>query len=650
VTESQINLAVVGLYASYLFIPGYLLLTCWGAIRDRFLLSFALSLSLIVFSLTLCSLLNTEIIVWIIVLHVLIFLSAGSARVISQKQRRLNSLVRNEPPSENWSQETTGLILLLMVVATYHTIAGPYTEIPSDIWKHLARIGAAAGAIESNLLNDALLLPTNTLHNSSIYSIHAVVTKILEITPLDLVFPITLFTTCVFSGTLYCFSLNILENFDLSSRARVIGSLTGAILTFATLGTATFAYARYYAYFPTIFAIPLLFASATLLLDFLLRSAASAQKLLLLPVLLTTAWYIHRQEALLTVVLLFSIVFVRAIRSYLPNSNLSSRLRARAQTSGAICILLLALFLIYTFSTRTMNSWDHTPHVVDAGRFLSILHGFPIDNPTFRFWDTLGYFGLAVYGWSVLKWRIIVRSDFLTAGALLPLVTNLNPLYAVFFLHFGTASTLWRTAYLMPLGLMAATLITVTFFSERKKWTLLRRLATYATIGTLIIAIAPWNFQGYFNRTSRIPSLLSIDQTSGIGLWHDLISEVQEVQNHRYITRIITDSVTRFVLYSATRGKIYSWAMKEYFPAHKVDFKHDFRTSDFSNTLLIINKRNGVITQSAQHAGHWPSRILQVARSYPRDLERFIAQHPDNFELLWHRNRIRMYLIHPFIR
>jgi len=295
-----------------------------------------------------------------------------------------------------------------------------------------------------------------------------------------------------------------------------------------------------------------------------------------------------------------------------------------------------------------MNPWSNTPHVVDVGMFVPPLSGLPIDNPLFRFWDTIGYFGIGVYIWIVLRWKSLAKSDFLSASMIIPFFTNLNPFFAVLYLHFGPATGLWRTAYLIPSGIMAATLFTLVFLSSPIQKQIRPRWTDYLLVTALILSLAPLHYQNHFNRTSRLPSLLPVYESSGSGLWSDVIHAITEIQAERDIRRIITDSVTKFVLYSATRNQIWPWAHNSYFPKHINDYKEDFLTSDFTQSLLVINKRNGRLTNSARYAGHWPPNTLKVSQNYPQDLDDFIATYPDKFELLWSATDIKIFLMHPF--
>ena len=639
------NITTALIYGIYLVLPGYIVLSCTGTHRHKFLLSIGISISIVVLTLVPIYWIKGGISLWLGILHLVIAAVIAGVRLfptLYPNQKIGKVLLSPLVPKRFYG---LGFIFLLVSFGVYHVIVGPYTEIPSDFWKHLSRVG-----VESSLMVDGILghSSTSKLGSSPIYVIHAIVASLLGINPLELVAPVTLVTSCLFLGSIYWFTLGLLDRFGLGVSSRVAGALLAAALTFMTLGTASFSYVRYYAYFPTIFAFPRIYATIAISLDFLERPRINGWQLLLIPVFLVTMWLIHRQEVLLTLILMGGIVFVRGIRSYVPAVGMSTTLKRRARSSLQLCLALLAFVTIYAFTTRAMGPWGHTPHVVDTGLIFPALTGLPIDNPFFRFWDTLGYFGLGVYAWFLLRWKTLVRSDFLSAGMLMPLLTNFNPLYAVLFLHFGTETSLWRTAYLMPLGIAAAILFTVTFLSKSARQTTGQQITAFFIMSSLIMSLIPWHYQDRFNRTSRIPSLLPVHETSGAGLWHDLIKAVDQIQAKREVRRIITDDVTRFVLYSATRGQVWWWTEREYFPNHREDYQEDFLTSDFTHSLLVINKRNGVLTNSAQYAGHWSPDILKVSRNYPHDLDEFIATYPDYFELLWSAADVKIYLMHPF--
>ena len=90
----------------------------------------------------------------------------------------------------------------------------------------------------------------------------------------------------------------------------------------------------------------------------------------------------------------------------------------------------------------------------------------------------------------------------------------------------------------------------------------------------------PLKFQDTYNRTSKIPSLMAVNEKSGANLWKDLIVSIEEIQKNNNVRRIITDEITTFVLYAATRGQINWWTDHEYFPKHTDDYQEDLLSSD----------------------------------------------------------------------
>ena len=164
-------------------------------------------------------------------------------------------------------------------------------------------------------------------------------------------------------------------------------------------------------------------------------------------------------------------------------------------------------------------------------------------------------------------------------------------------------------------------------------------------IGLLVVSQVPIDLQGLYNRTSRIPSLQPVNNQSGAALWGDLIEAVEKIQEDRLVKRIITDETSRFVLDAATKGRVSPWVDHVYFPRYNRYYGEDFISSDFSHSLLIINRRNGYETASAQHSRHWPNNILKVSRHYPNDIDQFISDHTEHFSLLWSTDDIKIYMM-----
>ncbi len=643
----MITLMCAGLiYGIYLVVPGWLAVSLIEHTRNRFLLSYAVSLMILTGTLVPVLLLNYSPLQWLILLHVVILFFALAS--IYRWKSSESSFANKTLAKKLASPHCMGTLILLGGFSIYHLIVGPFTEVPSDFWKHLARVNNIFLNLDPIATWQASGAKPLTGQENPIYLTHAIIAQILGVKPLDLILPATWAIGTIFLLGFLFFTYELLGDFALGRNARVSGGVGAALITVLAFGTATFSYVRYYGYFPAIFSFPLVLTSVAVLTDYLKQDKPlSLWQWSLIPLLLLTMWMTHRQEAYFAVLLLTIMVILSGIQSYRTPIQYKSRKLATRKSilwiTVAVCILSSALILL----TREITPWKHTPHVVDAGVYLPFLKGMPLDNPTFRLWDTIGFFGLTTLFWALYRWKTVSQSNFLLAGIFIILTTNLNPFYAEIFLRIDMPSTLWRTAYLFPVGIMAAVLVTTVFFSRNHNRIGRKTAVDIMFALLLIVSLLPWSSHEYYNRTSRLASLSSVDHASGAYLWQDLIEAVYHIQDERPIRRILTDSTTRFILYSATRGEIRHWTDREYFPAHRKDYETDFLLSDYTNTLLVINHRNGIKTNSARHAGHWPSDILLVSKMYPDDLVEFIHQHPHLFDLLWTSGDINVYLMHP---
>ena len=109
---------------------------------------------------------------------------------------------------------------------------------------------------------------------------------------------------------------------------------------------------------------------------------------------------------------------------------------------------------------------------------------------------------------------------------------------------------------------------------------------------------------------------------------------------------MITDSITNYVLSSATKhgGK---GEPKERWQQRRGLFGGDYKDRLLyygrDNSLLIINQRDGSLSETGKRSGHWWSDVLKVSQLYPRDLVQFVEERPDDFRKLWNNNNIVIY-------
>ena len=629
------DLAICGFYLVALFSPGYALSLLIPMHRHRFLFSYCFSFSLLVLFHYFFTFLERDISILGTYLGIFIIAASLILIVTFRALTRRKSSIIDQP-------KTSAFVVAVLLVAfsSYHFFVGPYTEIPSDYWEHLARV---IQLLQANAPTDqlgqthSLIMPAGG--DNFVYYLHASASLIFDLPPLHLSRGATLATSLVFLGSVYFFSLFLVEQTSLTSGEKYATAILATIFTFLTFGTATFSYLRYYSFFPTIFAFPLVFGSVILFMEYLSKKSFPLRYLVAFPFLLASMLLTHKQEGMFSVILVVGLTlfnFVRTFRTRFSKHSLHNRARWLFLSSA----ILTSLVLSYALFTRPMGDWGYTPHMLNLGELNSRLNNIPIVNPGFRFWDTLGFFGLFVYLAYFINIRFFRDFDYVNFAMMIPVFTIFNPIYSIIFLHIADSHVLWRVSYLMPLPFVASFLLVSLSTKGRGKS---RSSYIPATAWFLLFALSimPFKVLDGYNRTSRIPSLLPVDLVAGAGLWKDLILEVAQINKKMAIRNIITDSTTRFVLYSAVRGE--GHRDRNYFPINNSSYKTDFRESDFSKHLLIINRRDGFVTGSARLSGHWPQNTLLVSDQYPDEIDSFINENADRFSLLWEADQIRVF-------
>ncbi len=630
------DLAICGFYLVVLLSPGYALSLLIPIQRHRFLFSYCFSFSLLVLSHYSISFLDKDI--SIVGTYLGIFVITACLILIVT----LKTLTWRKHPIIDQTKISSFVVAVLLVIfSAYHFFVGPYTEIPSDFWEHLARVTQLLQAQSSTDLGRTHNLVIPVMGGNFVYYLHGFASLIFNVSLLDLSRGATLATSIIFLGSVYFFSLFLVEKASFGTKRKHVVAVLTATLTLLTFGTATFSYVRYYSFFPTIFAFPLVFGSVILFMEYLSKKNFPLRYLFAFPFLLASMLLTHKQEGMFSVILVVGIIFfnfARTFRTRFSDHSVHNRARWLLLTST----ILISLALFYVLFTRPMSNWGHTPHILSLGEIDSRLSNVPIVNPGFRFWDTLGFFGLLVYLSYLFYLRIFRDFDYINFAMMIPVLTIFNPLYPMIFLHITSSEVLWRVSYLMPLPFVASFLI-VSLFPKGNERSRSSYIPVTAWLLLFALSIMPFKFLETYNRTSRIPSLVSVDLIAGSDLWGDLIREVSQISSRMTVRDIITDSTTRFVLYSTVRGEAHR--DNSYFPINNSLYRKDFRESDFSKHLLIINRRDGLITGSANFSGHWPQNTLLVSSRYPDDIDMFIDENADRFSLLWKADRIRVFAI-----
>ena len=642
ITSYYPNVLTIVIYTTYLFLPGYFIVYLFNIRKHKFLLSYAISLTLLVVTQLPFRWVEGPVSYWVWSLNLIIASLALGTIYTFFTRVGLESAQQHT----KFSSTNLGLILIIATFALYHYIVGPYTEIPSDFWEHLARVNIALNAVVNDKFNSPISTLAQTVgHIDFIHFLHAKVGHAIKHPPLTSISGSTLVPSVIFLSSIYLFTVLLLERSSLSTRLIIFAAILSTLLTITSFGTATFSYIRYYAYFPTIFCFPIFFLCISLLLEFLVDQHTRLTRLYLIAIFLMTMALVHTQEAMFTVIVMVGITVWRTIRLSISHTTCSQSVFRRHVWSSLLSILVIVILTSVILILKNPAPWGHTPHVISLTDPFSNHRGLPIANPTFRFWDTLGYFGIVVYIFYLLNVKYFRGNDYINVSMLTPLLTHFNPVFALLFLHLGSSTTLWRTSYLMPLSITASLLIVFFIDQLANHRHHYRRVMLGALLALILLSLLPFSIQDNPNRTSRLSSLFAVDKSAGANLWSDLIVEISRIKLVQPIRGILTDHVTTFVLDSSVFNRVPNRNSSSYFPKHNEDYEADIKHSDFTNHLLVINKRDGLMTTSSDIAGHWDRNILKISSLYPKDIDIFIRDHPNLFNLIWSNHSIYVYQI-----
>tara|TARA_Y100000588_G_scaffold158139_1_gene172078 strand:+ start:1547 stop:2638 length:1092 start_codon:yes stop_codon:yes gene_type:complete len=356
---------------------------------------------------------------------------------------------------------------------------------------------------------------------------------------------------------------------------------------------------------------------------------------------------VHEQEMFFALVLCSGIIVFRSFKTF--NSGSSGNLVLRTRLLALVVISITIALSIFILETRRMVDGPGLyPHVISLEIISPLLRSHLIANPELRFWDTLSLYGVCVYLLYIFRYRWFSHIDFLTVAMASPILTLLNPLFVIVFLHIvthGGWDVIWRFSYLMPLGITGGLLVGFSAWQYHKNQSLRTLIPMVSIPILLILVLLPFETVYVSNNKSRIGSLMSVDKTAGAGLWQDLIEVVNSVDGNR---TIYADGATRYVLGAVTHHDIPSrqgYNFDHIAPEVTVYPSKVEEMSKDSGALLVINRRNGAETMSSRLSGHWSTDVLQVSKSYPPELNQYIDIYKERFKLLWTHDNIWLYEI-----
>ena len=303
------------LFIALFFLPGFFITVILGIKKFRFLLSFALSYALLVLTLLPFEYYAQPISRWSawiwwewISLAVLAVAKTFTYRNHGPGWKPLPRYIRGF-----FTLRLIVPLALAGVICVYLAYVGPYLEIPSDAWNHVAWFQRQAsqvinqGAFMEGLSLKSFLMSRGPYNYSPPwYFIHDWLCNISSLAIMDSLHVLAFVNVLIFLLAIYYFGLFLFAGLRISTFRKMMMAGFAAVFAAATMGNTVFAFIRYYAFAPAILNYVLLLAAMAVIIDWLrsdrwlgcAHHGWLGHALWIAPVLLMATNAIHAQEAL----------------------------------------------------------------------------------------------------------------------------------------------------------------------------------------------------------------------------------------------------------------------------------------------------------------------------------------------------------------
>jgi hypothetical protein len=565
-------------------------------------------------------------------------------------------------------------LLLVVCLVVFGLWAGPYTEIPADVYWHFGRITDLHQWFENR---DSLeIAGLAGVFKSINYYWYRFVALSLHITGSELkdqLGVINLVNILVFGVAFFSFAKVILsEDQHLKNL-----SLTAAIATIFMLlhfGMGPFSYVRYYTFGPAFFALVGFFALMAIFVRVLAAGVISIRLFLGSTGLALVVAAIHLQEALYLIVMATMLVGVFFLRRGFKSSSAlrgdGNKLNTTVSTTrtalgkrnwslvsilffSAVAIYAIAHFYMYFFVVR---NWP-----LDGGFLqpLSDLLPFAINlfvlKPTEQFYQVLTIWGVFAYLLFFLSHRKHEVPSYISAGLWLPLFTVFNPIFIDLFLRVSFAEVVWRLCFLITVELYAA-------------WYLVRGWQDYCQSGKssnghdavgrgsysqcarmlvvsflLLAFLLPINSRYLKNDYSKLSMLSPVTTEASYQQFEDVLDFLNTLPPNN----LLTDQVTGYVINAFTPHIYHGHKFFNLYTT--ITYLPEYQLNDialYRGGYLVINARNGDLSSfDHESGGHWPADVRLYDKQYSYAFWQMVLDNPDIFTNIWQLNGIQVYQI-----
>ena len=629
------------------FLPGFSLVCLFNGQRWRFFYSLGLSLSLfaiclfflIFFKLTWAQLtfgyLSVTLVLTVLALY----------KIIVGRTFSLFSI----------HFEVSDLLICTSIAITYGAyllVFGPYDELPSDFYRHLERIQL----IHRNLENPESTLTATHLYPNGyyIYYIYAVTWSIGKISLENAIFFFSWLHGVIVITSIYLFSSSWLARTFYSPR---ILALAACILFVLHQGVGPFAFLRYYALSPSLICFPLIFLAIIIFIEHLEKNTTRKEKFFGAACVAVPFFY-HFQELLFMAIAIWLLsayysacYWLRMFKqSYLSPGLVEQRLRLcnSPHASRAVVVfvaLTAALIALYIFSLVFFTrSTPDVQKILTLPLSIPLIGPLQILNPSYQFLQTIGAFGILIYASFFIFIRRFSSNSFLFVGMLVPLFTVWNPFFVDLFLRLRDPHVLYRIGYMIPFTISAAYVLGLILSSNSTR-RLSRVVLVFTWISACAMSLLPWKIAEPIFSHSRLHTLKTVAQERSFRHWDDMIMFLRDYGDRKII---YTDPVTGYMVSALTQH--YSFRYKFTTEFHRpINFESyaDGPLARYEGGLLILNLREGGLSESGMVSGHWPLNVLKLRQYYSPGLIQHVINNPDFFPIIWNGDNISIHQIYP---
>lgn len=642
-----------GLLQLYLLLaPGYALTMLLGIGRQQLLFSITFSFAILI---VLVSLARNYL--WPFQGFVIFYLALPLVIVLLMAVFYPRGFQIQKKSLVEFSGDLPAIAGLGIVVAGYvvwYVVTGPYTEVPSDLYRHLEFTQYYNEFIAGGSFGPPLTLTQiATQHGGFWYVLLALCSLLTNTSPMDTLYPVMFNGGLLFLIATYLFSRELFRPLKLQRLALVAAAVLSCLFMVLQTGVNAFSFVRYYSYAPAMLNSVVMMTALLCLLDLLQgvtdenrvarRITPALNGFLLLLFCALVALVMHRQEGVFVAVMVITLCVwllfdrVAGWLSVLPGGRPGGYLMAvlLAVAGGLLCFLVLTGI----FDRASIPASG-------SGKVVALPVPWPgygplhILNPKFQFAEVVTIWGAVVIVGFIAWFDFFRRQPLLVAGMLTPFLTVFNPLFVDLFLRLEDDHSLWRFCFLMPLAAVASLLLV----QGVSKWRLIagykRGLVVILTAALVVLPFTP--SLNRFVRSTNLP----VAEANSYRLWQDVLRYLESLPESE---RILTDPVTGYVVSGLTSHRTfrYKFFASDLYQAFRFAFESydDAPLSRYRGWLLVVNQRNGAFSTTGQATGHWPGDIMQVDRYYPQSLLQHLKDNPERFDKLWSADRISVYRI-----